>query len=206
METKRQDITRTEIVKIITAIKMQCQDALPYRNESEFDILVDMWFEILKEYQKDIVWLAVKNALKNTVYQRQNWIGAICQEIEKMRDACAKSDTDLWADIVAVLPVVENSSYKFNYTAIEENGKEQGENEKERVREIYNNLPVEIKSYLGSVSRLVEISRLDSERINIEKGRFLKVMPQIKETMKTRAQIESVAGLLPSVRVLLIDK
>ena len=198
-------ITKSEIVKIITAIKIQCPDTLPYRNESEFDILVDMWFEILKEYPKDVVWAAVRNALKNTVYQKQNWIGAISQEIEKMRDAYSMSDTELWHELTAVLREVESCAYKFRFNFIEANGKTQGDNAIDRVRQIYSELPKEIQEYCGGVSKLIDIAQLDKEKLSYEKGRFLKVMPTIKERAKTKAQTGNMAGLLQGLNVFLIE-
>ncbi len=205
METQAQEMTRAEIVKIILAIKVQCQDALPYRNENEFDIIVDMWFDILKDYPPPVVWLAVKNALKNTAYQRQNWIGAINKEIEKMRTAYEKTDNEYWNELADILPLVESLSYKFKYTAIEENGKEQGENALESVRQLYNGLSDEIRLYCGSVSRLVDISHLDREHLDFEKGRFLKAMPQIKQMAKIRAQVGEIAGVLQGKDLFLIE-
>lgn len=199
-------LTKSEIVKIITAIKVQCPEALPYRNETEFDILVDMWHEMLKEYPQEVVWQAVRNALKNTVYQKQNWIGAICQEIEKMQVAYEKAPEELWAELTGVLYEVSSCAYKFRFNFIERNGKTQGENARLRVKEIYNNLSPEIKDYVRNEYTLIELADLTDNQLNFEKGRFLKTIPQIKERAKTRAQTGNMAGLLQGLNIFLIEE
>jgi hypothetical protein len=199
-------LTKKEIVKIITAIKIQCPEALPYRNENEFDILVDMWNEILKDYPKEVVWAAVRNALKNTVFQKQNWIGAICQEIDKMQTAYEKTAEELWAELTGVLNEVNKCVYKFRFTYIERNGKTQGENARLRVKEIYNNLSPELKDYVRNESTLIELADLTDQQLNFEKGRFLKTVPQIKERAKTRAQTGDMANLLQGLNIFFIEE
>lgn len=199
-------LTKSEIVKIITAIKVQCPEALPYRNETDFDILVDMWHDILKEYPKEIVWVAVRNSLKNTVYQKQNWIGAICQEIDKMQTAYEKSEAELWGELAGVLREVGDCAYKLRFNFIERNGKTQGENARIRLQEIFNGLSPEVKEFVRNERTLIELAELPDNQLNFEKGRFLKAMPQIKERAKTRAQTGNMAGLLQGLNIYLIEE
>ena len=199
-------ITKSEIVKIITAIKVQCPEALPYRNENEFDILVDMWHDILKEYPSEVVWQAVRNALKNTVYQKQNWIGAISQEIDKMQIAYEKDENELWAELTGVLREVSDCAYKFRFNYVEPNGLTQGENAYNRVKEIYKNLSPELKDYMQNVNGLINLANSTDNELNFEKGRFLKVMPQIKGRARTRAQTGNMANLLQGLNVFLLPE
>lgn len=200
-------INKAEIVKIITAVRIQCPEALQYRNETELDILVDMWYEIFKPYPKEIVWRATRNALKNTVYQKQNWLGAIHQEIDKMQVAYEKSDNELWAELTGCLREVSECAYKLRFTYVEANGLTQGENARRRLVEIYNNLSPEIKDFCRSVDDLVELSNLTDQQLGFEKGRFLKTAPQIKERAKTRAQMpNALAGLLQDLSIKLIEE
>jgi hypothetical protein len=190
-------LTKSEIVKVITAIKIQCPETLPYKSETEFDLLVDMWYEILKEYPKEIVWEAVRNALKNTVYQKQNWIGAICQEIEDLQAAYEKSETELWAELQDCLREVSRCAYNLRFNHVERNGLTQGENARARLRDIFNDLSPELQEYCRNESGLVEIAQQTTEQISFEKGRFIKTMPQIKARARTRGQTSGqLAGLI----------
>ncbi len=200
------ELNKSEIVKIISAIKIQCPETLQYRNETEFDILVDMWFEILKDYPKEIVWAAVRNALKNTVYQKQNWIGAINQEIEKMQVAYEKDENELWAELTGVLREVNDCAYKFKFNYVEANGLTQGENAYNRVKEIYGNLSPELKEYIRNEKGLIDLGNCTLQELNFEKGRFLKTMPTIKQRAKTRAQTGSMQGLIQGLSIHLLPE
>lgn len=200
------DLNKSEIVKVITAIKIQCPETLPYRNETEFDILVDMWYEILKEYPKEIVWQAVRNALKNTVYQKQNWIGAISQEIEKMQVAYEKDENELWGELSRVLREVNDCAYRLRFNFVERNGKTQGENARLRLVEIYENLSPELKSYVRNEGNLVEIASLTDEQLQYERGRFMRTIPQIKQREKVKAQTGGMANLIKGLNVFLIEQ
>lgn len=197
-------LTKSEIVKIITAIKIQCPETLPYKNETEFDILVDMWYEILREYPTEIVWAAVRNALKNTVYQKQNWIGAINQEIEKMQVAYEKDENELWAELTGVLRAVSDCAYKLRFNFVERNGKTQGENARLRLQEIFNNLSPELKSYVRNEGTLAEIANFTDEQLQYERGRFMRTIPQIKQRAKTKAQTGNMAELLQGLTIHLL--
>lgn len=193
-------IDKGEVVKIITAIKVQCPEALPYKNETEFSILVDMWFSILKGYPKEIVWTAARNAMKNTVYQKQNWIGAICQEVEKLRVAFEKTETELWTELTSVLREVEKCYYAFRYNAIDYNGKTQGDNARERVAEIFNGLSPELKEYCRTQRGLIEIAGYTAEELAYERGRFMRTIPQLKERQRVRQETpEELAGLIQGI-------
>lgn len=199
-------LTKSEIIKIITAIKMQCPEALVYKNETEFEILIDMWFDCFQEYPAEIVWAATRNALKNTVYQKQNWLGAINQEIEKMQVAYEKNDMELWAELTGCLRPVRDCAYKFRFNFVESNGKTQGENARIQLEQIFNNLSPEIKAYCRNEGGLVEIAELTDEQLNYEKGRFMRMIPQLKERAKTKAQTGNMAELLQGLNVFLIEQ
>lgn len=182
---------KSEIVKIISAIKVQCPEALSYQNKMEFNLLIDTWFEILKDYPKEVIWVAVRNALKNTVYQKQNWIGAICQEIEKMQTAQEKTDGELWTELTDVLNTVSKIMY-FGTAKHWNNGKLIDPTDE--VNKIYENLNPILKDYVGGVSGLVALSK--AETLEYEKGRFQKAIETLRKRDKTRAEMGAVAGLL----------
>lgn len=190
-------ISKSEIIKIISAIRINNPEAFKIQNETDFDTLVDLWYDMFQEYSQDVVWIAVKNALKNTVYQRQNWLGAICQEIDKMQIAYETPDLALWAELTKVFSEVNYCVSLTKYTFVEPNGLTQGENAQNRIKEIFDNLSQEIKDYCRDISGLIKIAYLDNKQLSIEKGRFLQMMPKIKQQSKTRKEIaDNVAKIM----------
>lgn len=177
-------INKSECVKIITTIKTQNPESLQYKNSSEFELLVDTWFDILKEYPQEIVWAAVRNALKNTIYQKQNWIGVICQEIERMKLANEKSDTQLWAELVSILDNVRRLTY-FGLTPHLDNGKRI--DPYREVQAVYDEMNPILKSYIGDIQELVALSK--EETLEFEKGRFLKSVNQLRVQEKVKREM-----------------
>lgn len=190
-------LTKSEIVKIISAIKVQCPEALQYNTKDDFNTLVGMWFDCFKEYPKEVVWAAVRNALKNTVYQKQNWLGAISQEINNMQEAYEKTKEELWVELTSVLHKVSSNVYAYKYTFVEQNGKTQGENAYERNKEIFNKLSPELKEYCRSLNGLEEIADYTEEQLSYERGRFMRDMPILRERARVRETTpNNLAGLI----------
>ena len=187
-------LTKSEIVKIITAIKVQCPEALQYKNEEEYDLLVDMWFDIFKDTPKEIVWTATRNALKSAIYQKCNWVGAINQEIEKMRMAYEKTDGDLWSELTSVLNKVSRLMY-FGLARHWDNGVLV--DPIEEVNKIHDNLDPILQNYVGGVSGLVALSRVDT--LEYEKGRFFKTVDTLRKREKTKNEMGAIAGLIVGV-------
>ena len=192
--------TKSEIVKIIASIRVQCPDALQYRTETDFEILVEMWFDCFKDYPKEILWKATQNALKDSEYQKKNWLGAINKEIEKMQGAYEKDDATLWAELQGVLREVSRCVYMFGHTYVEEDGVSQGDKARRRVAEIFDGLDPALKDYCRDQRGLVELARYTDEQTSYERGRFMRVMPTVRERLKTRRETpENIKMLLQGI-------
>lgn len=177
-------ISKSECVKIITTIKAQNPESLQYKNSSEFELLVDVWFDVLKEYPKELVWAAVRNALKKTIYQKPNWIGVICQEIECLRTTNEKTDGELWGELISALNKVNRVMY-FGLTPHWDNNKRI--EPIEEVGKVYNKLDPILRSYVGGISELIALSK--EETLEYEKGRFLKAVIQLRQKEKTKKEM-----------------
>ena len=186
-------IKATDINKYIATIRINFENSYKTQTEEEREILVKSWFAILKVYPKEIVDKAVLEAIKYAKFAPR--IGDIVERLEKMQVAYEKSTEELWAELTGVLREVSSNVYRFQFTYREENGKTQGENARIRVEQIFDNLSVELKEYLRNYKGLIELTRADE--LAYEKGRFIKVIPQIKERIKTRqAMPEKISMLL----------
>ena len=179
-------ISKSEIIKIITAIKIQCPEALQYKNTAELSILADMWYETLKDYSQEIVWKATQNALKNAVYQKYNWIGLICQEIEKMNAVNEKTDGELWTELISVLDNVDRIMH-FGTEIHWSDGRLI--NPIEEVKAIFDKCDPIIQRYLGNVTGLIAIAK--EEDLSYEKGRFQKAVDGLRKREKIKQEMDS---------------
>lgn len=196
-------ITAHDINKYITTIRINFENAYKTQTDEERQILIKSWFAILKEYPKEIVDKAVIDAIKYT--RSKDFaprIGDIVERIEKMREAYEKSDAELWAELTGVLREVHRNYYAFRFTAIDYNGKTQGDNARERVAEIFNGLSDELKEYCRTQRGLIDIAEYTDEQLSYERGRFMRTIPTIKERAKTRQETpEQLAGLIKGLSV-----
>lgn len=193
-------ITPQDVNKYITLIRINFENAYKTQNDTERQLLIRSWYEILKPYPKEVCDAAVLNAIKNAEFAPR--IGSIVKEIEKMETAYEKTENELWAELTGVLREVEKNVYAFRYTYIEENGLSQGDNARQRVADIFNSLSPELKEYCRNQRGLIEIATSDG--LQYEKGRFMKQLPTLRERAKTRRGMgDALAGLIQGMGIFL---
>lgn len=188
-------ITPADCNKYITAIRINFENAYKTQTDEERQILIKSWFEILKDYPKEIVDKAVLQAIKHAEYAPR--IGAIVKEIERMREAYEKSDTELWAELTGSFYDIRRHAARLSATYVREDGYTQGDIARMWIEYIYNNLSPELKEYCRTHRELIELADYDAEAIRYEKARFMRVIPTIKKRARTRQETgENLAGLI----------
>ncbi len=182
------DLNRQSIIIYLTKIRLNFENAYPTRSDAEFDLLVESWFDALKQYTKEVCDLAVNNALKKAKFAPR--LGDITEEAENILNADLKTDEELWAELTSVLHrVYEISRYSIypqyvNWTQA-------------KLNEIYNSLDKIIRAYVVNTSALVEVSELTDEALRFEKTRFFKQIPLLRkkhiEREKAQLLLQSIA-------------
>lgn len=183
------ELTKKDIDSIIGIISAHCPDAFNFKSAKDIELLAELWYNALCEYPKEVVFNATANTLKNSEYQKRNWLGAINLEIEKMKSSMEKSASDLWAELTATFYEVDDCAKSLFCTFRDEDGLTQADKAEIRLREIYSSLNPLIKSYVRRVSELIRLARADSTELSVEKGRFMKAIPLIRERENTIRQM-----------------
>ena len=192
-----QDIT--EMIKLISA-------TYPYafkdiKSNDDRQRVKDLWFAILSEYPKELVIKGLHEAMK---IEKVNIVPAnIIEQIEKIENAFGKSDQQLWAEFRKILKRANNCAYKLKFTAVEGNGKTQGENAQEELQRLYDGLPPELQRYCGNISGLKYLSELNDEELEFEKARFLKDIGKKKAEIKIQQECPQFARIAENVGKLL---
>lgn len=188
-------LTLQDVNKYIALIRVNFENAYKAQSDAERKMLIRSWYEILKEYPKEVCDRAVVEAIKNAEFAPR--IGAIVKEIERMQMAYEKGDGELWSELTGCLCEVARNVYAFRFDALESNGRTQGENARQRVAEIFEGLSSELREYVRNPRGLIELAEYDDEQISYERGRFMRNMPGIKERMKMRSALPvEIGGLL----------
>ena len=201
-----QKITLQDINKYITTIRIEYPNAFPIQAKTEteraelYKMLCVSWYKQLEQYPKEVCDVAVMNALGNARDGRYPRIGDVKYQVERIEEACQKSDNELWAELQSVLWEVANNVGLYKYEA-------NGEQARKRNREIFESLSPELKEYCQNIDGLTEIAFYDIDKLGFERGRFIKALPQIKERAKVRATLpEAVKSLVTGERLLIGGK
>lgn len=193
-----QNCSKADISRYLTLIRLNFENAYPTRNDDEVTLLIESWYAILKPYPRDVCNEAVMQTLKRARFAPR--VGDIVETIEKMQNVFQKSDNELWVELIKVLPKARSLVYAFQFTAVEDNGRTQGDNARIELSAVFEGLPKELKAYLHSESGLRQLSDYDDEQLSYERGRFMRIMPQVKEREKTRKELPAnVAALVKGV-------
>lgn len=187
-------ITDDDVAKIISAIKMQYPNAVNYQNEQQLDLLIEIWLDCLKEYPAEVVWQATKEAFKTVKYVNQGWLAEIVEKAEAILSIGQKSETELWAELTAVLYEVNDCAELARYDGHREKSAK-------RIKEIYDGLSPEIQAYVPNANTLIEIASLDDEQLQYEKGRFMKTVPNLRQRIKYKDEYQKLAEPNPLLQI-----
>lgn len=190
------NLQRSDIVKILTLIRVNDEKAYQLRSSEEAETLVDFWYESLSIYPQEVVFAATKLAIQNSEFTVK--LATIINEIKKIKTSLQKSDVELWNELNEVLFIVNYESAYLNYD------RERDETLK-KLNRIYQSLSAETRLYVTSLSELINISRMDQKELSYEKDRFLRSMPKLKENAEYRAKSKRFMQFLESKEVYQIE-
>lgn len=183
-------LEKSDMPKLIMLIRTNFENAYNFKTEEETRLFIDYWYDCLKEYPREVVYKAFDNAIRHSEFAPK--IKNILDEAEKLTSADRKTDEELWAELTSVLYEVYDASRNLNSQYSEETRADGIK----RIDKVWAELSDEIKGYVVNKSTLIEISELNDESRQYEKGRFLRRMPVVKESLKNRQASEQFLKLV----------
>lgn len=173
-----EQLTKQDVVKIITTIKVNYSEAYVGYSEEEMKTLIGCWHESLKVYPRAIVMQAVKKAIENSEFAPK--LATILNEIKVIISANEPTDEELWAKLTAVLGEVYQVS---RYLAYPQHHAWAGK----KLDEIYDKLDERLKLFVVNRSTLVELSEMSEDSLHFERVRFFKQMPLLRVHAEDKA-------------------
>lgn len=183
------ELTKKDIDSVIALISTQCPEAFAFKNADSIRMISDLWYNCFKDYPVEVVFQAVANALKNNEYQKCNWLAAVNKEIEKIVRSTEKNEIELWSELTSTFYAVRELANSLNCTFKDNDGLTQADKAEDSLNKIYRSLDPLIKGYVRRVSELIRLARADTTDLSVEKGRFLKAIPLIREKEVTLNQM-----------------
>lgn len=178
------ELTRADVIKIMARINLHFGGAYKGLTKEEKLTLVEDWHRTLSEFPKEVVEKAADKAIAHSEFAPK--LATVVGYIEAM-DYAVNDQTaeELWARLRQDIYEVSCLSVAIMYDY-----GERAEAARAKVREIYNKLPEELKTYVGgSVEAFYGLANKEEDFYNFEKGRFIRAYPTLKARERTKAEM-----------------
>lgn len=174
--------SKKSIIKAIGAIKTIYSY---FGKDTDIELLVDTWAALLHNYTDEEVDKGVFMALRVCKYAPVP--ADIIEHIETLRKKNKPSESELWAHYRKALKEVLYYSYRLEYNYIDNSGISQGEQARLRIAQIWEELPEELKIYIGDKQELISASKaLNHSEVSYERNRFSKTFPLLEKRVEDR--------------------
>ena len=179
--------SKKTIIKAFAAIKTIYNY---FGKDANIELMVDTWDALLAEYSDDEVEKGVFMALKVCKYAPVP--ADVIEQIETLQTKNKPCETELWAQFRKALKEVNYYSYRLEYNYIDDSGLTQGEQARQAIQRIWDNLPEELRIYVGDKSELIAVSKaLNYSQEGYERARFSKVFPVLRKRVEANAVLEN---------------
>ena len=188
------ELTKKDILLMIKVIRANYSYAYQNSTTEDVTLMTNVWFDCLKQYPQQVVSEAFKRAMQISKYPPT--LADITEQINTMQSVNEKSEQELWAELDDALYETANLYSKFGYTAIPYGEtKTQGEQAREDLQHLFDNLDPLIKEYVSNIEQLIALSQVDD--LTFEKGRFLKAIPNLRSRQRVRQETPTdILGML----------
>lgn len=204
-------LKKIHIVEYIALINLQFPNAYQFVTERDEDMFVNLWFEGLKNYPKEICDVAVKNAILKAEFAPK--IGTVVKELESLLRSQDKSDSELWEEFTQALRDIRGeltfASERYDTIIHEDTGLTTAGEARKRIAKVFDGLNPTLREYCGGLRGFMDLAEISESDLQFEKGRFLKQLPLLIERMKIKENTplllaDTIKGLINNSKVKLI--
>lgn len=184
-------LKKVHIVEYIALINLQFPNAYQFATERDRELFINLWFEGLKDYPKELCDLAVKNAILKAEFAPK--IATVIRDAEALVETQSSSDGELWNELIDALSEIRRelpyASERYDTVIHDDTGLTTAGETRQLISRIFNGLGGSLKEYCGGIRGFMELAKIPEEDLQFEKGRFLKQLPIIKERIKAQQQM-----------------
>lgn len=174
--------SQNKVIEIIAGIKT----LYPYyAKDTNKQVLVKMWIALLQQYTDEEVEKAFYKCLQTC--KMPPTPADVIENIERINKAGQLSEYELWDIYRKALKETERQMYYFQFTYVDESGISQGDKARQKVADIWDGLPEELKVYIASKGELMRLARNSGdEDLKFEKQRFMKTLPTLSQRIEDK--------------------
>ena len=163
-----------------------------YSKDADSIPLAKTWLLLLQNVSDEIIEIAFMKCLQTCKVPPTP--ADVLEQVKALEIINAPTDEELWVALTKAVRKAQEHIYNFGHTFIESNGKTQGENARNKFQALWDNLPKEIKSYLGGKGELMRLAKYNDEEMMFEKKNFLKTMPAITKRQEYTELSQMLSG------------
>ena len=170
--------SKQKIIEMLTMIKTVFPRYAENLADEQMPLLINTWLACLKGYDDNAVLYGFEKHIKTSKFAPTP--SEIIEHIREAQKTLEPSNEELWSVFENALRDVWDEMGRFGYTFVEQNGLTQGQNARNNVQKIFDNLPPKIKMYVASKGELMNLAKqwaCESDFLKWEKQRFLNYMP-----------------------------
>lgn len=156
-----------EVTDLIRMNMMLYKNSAKPLSEKELEAMASVWFWHFKDYDAKVVKRAFLAANAVCVYPIQP--ADIFKQLNEMQKRNQPSDVQLWDTLKESLSKIPALMHRKQYPLVlgidEKTGKLIQSDGRKEIKEIYDNLPEQIKKFFASVNGMVDFSLLSEDEI-----------------------------------------
>lgn len=194
-------LTYDDIEKMIGLVKVNYAFAYKDFKTTDFEILIESWYEDLSKYEREFVITAFKRARRICKFPPTP--ADIIEQIEKILAAFGESDAELWQKLLENRTQCIKHINRISYGGIDDNGKTRIENVQAEIEDLFNNMLPDLKSYCVNKIGFIDFCMLNDDSLEFEKTRFFKRISNIQEIAAIRSEAPQLEALARSEGMLI---
>lgn len=170
--------SQNKIIEMIGSVKTIYPYYAKDLTDHMIETLIKTWGTLLHSYSDEVVEAAFFHCLQTC--KMPPTPADVIEQIKSMNMVLEPSNEELWSTYMDSLRITYDQMSRFGHNYVDSTGISQGQQARNKVDNVWNNLPEKIKSYLGSKGELMRNAQswgVDAAFGTWEKPRFMKAMP-----------------------------
>ena len=176
------ELTKQDVISLIGVIKTTYINCYKDVSKEDLNTMAGTWHDILKDYPKDVVGMALKKCLQ--VCKFAPTLADIIEQIKLIANAGQPNENDYWNEIEKAVEKAQRIFYFGLCKYYTQNGMV---SPIEKAEELFESLSPIVREYLGNWQTLKSLSELDT--LEFEKNRFMKMLPNLKSRFEIKQTI-----------------
>ena len=177
------ELSKQDVVSLIGVIKTTYINCYKDTTKADLDMMAKTWYDILKDYSKEVVAVAFKKCLQ--ICKFAPTLADIIEQIKLIAEVGKPTENDYWYEIEQAVEKMQRVFYFGMNRYITNDGVV---SPTEKAQELFDGLSQLVREYLGSWQVLKSLSELGT--LEFEKNRFMKVFGSLKERVDIKQSVD----------------